>query len=207
MNDYKYTYEDPDHKYTDPKTGVLRNLLGIHNKEELEKQEYVMTTKKIKIAKKSSFNIANTKDILKLHKKIFGEIYPWAGEVRDNVEISKQDKQFFPTALFSNATKELDKLISKFKTIEKSDKEALAKSLATILDTQNYFHPFREGNGRTQRLTLFLLAKEKGYKLELSQTENPKIYEQYMKGTIEGDITLLTKLIQETLEPIRQNPN
>jgi fido (protein-threonine AMPylation protein) len=46
----------------------------------------------------------------------------------------------------------------------------LAEKLVEILDNVNYLHPFREGNGRTQREFLRLLAFEKGLTLNPKQT-------------------------------------
>ena len=70
---------------------------------------------------------------------------------------------------------------------------------ALILDSVNYLHPFREGNGRTQREFLRLLALEKDWKLNLNPPDNVSVYERYMEGTISGDIDLLNELIFECL--------
>ena len=69
--------------------------------------------------------------------------------------------------------------------------------MAEILDNINYLHPFREGNGRTQREFLRLVALEKGLTLNLNPPDNISVYEQYMKGTIESDLKTLTELILE----------
>ena len=71
--------------------------------------------------------------------------------------------------------------------------------MAVILDNVNYLHPFREGNGRTQRELLRLLALEKGLTLNLNPPDNKSVYEQYMKGTIESDVKTLTELIFELI--------
>jgi cell filamentation protein len=71
--------------------------------------------------------------------------------------------------------------------------------LAEILDNVNYVHPFREGNGRTQREFLRLLALDKSLTLNLNPPNNKSVYERYMKGTIESDITTLTELIFELI--------
>ncbi|WP_455031189.1 Fic family protein [Oribacterium sp.] len=44
-----------------------------------------------------------------------------------------------------------------------NSKDEIIKQLAKILDILNYFHPFREGNGRTQREVIRSLALSKGY--------------------------------------------
>lgn len=69
----------------------------------------------------------------------------------------------------------------------------------------NYLHPFREGNGRTQREFLRLLALEKGLKLNLNPPDNKSVYERYMKGTIESDVETLTKLILELIKEMNRH--
>ncbi len=125
-------------------------------------------------------------------------MYEWAGKVR-TVEISKGGKQFFPTVYFGNAFAHVDSLIVGYRGINKIDKPALAHKLAEILDHINYLHPFREGNGRTQREFLRLLALEKGLELNLNPPDNADIYERYMSGTIGGDVRLLAGLILDIL--------
>ena len=73
--------------------------------------------------------------------------------------------------------------------------------MAEILDNVNFLHPFREGNGRTQREFLRLIALEKGLNLNLNPPDNKSVFERYMKGTIESDLTTLTELIFELIEP------
>jgi cell filamentation protein len=87
-----------------------------------------------------------------------------------------------------------------FRSIKKSNKEILAKKLAEILDNINFLHPFRDGNGRTQREFLRLLALEKGLTLHLNPPDNKSVYEKYMRGTIESDISILTELIFELID-------
>jgi cell filamentation protein len=77
--------------------------------------------------------------------------------------------------------------------------------LAEILDNINYLHPFREGNGRTQREFLRLLALEKGLTLNLTPPDNKNVYEKYMKGTIDSDVKILTELIFELISNEKKN--
>jgi cell filamentation protein len=74
--------------------------------------------------------------------------------------------------------------------------------LAEILDNINYLHPFREGNGRAQREFLRTLALEKEIQLNLNPADNKIIYDQYMQGTINSDIEMLSRLILEQLVKI-----
>ena len=101
-----------------------------------------------------------------------------------------------PSAYETGAKKfEFDRNIYAHKT----DKQALSQKLAEILDHVNYLHPFREGNGRTQREFIRLLALEKGLALNLNPPDNAFIYERYMQGTINSDVEILTNLIFELI--------
>jgi len=130
---------------------------------------------------------------------LFQDVYTWAGQTR-TVEISKQGKPFFLTAYFDNGFAHIDTLITEYRKILPSDKATLAEHLAILLDNINYFHPFREGNGRTLREFIRLLALEKGYILSLNPSDNLDVYERYMFGTINGDVGGLTTLILELLK-------
>ncbi len=114
-----------------------------------------------------------------------------------------RDKQrgtpFFSLSHFHRAFPFIDSLITEYRAIDKSNRPALAHKLAEILDHINYLHPFREGNGRTQREFLRLLALEKGLELNLNPPDNADIYERYMSGTIGGDVKLLAGLILDII--------
>lgn len=193
-----YNYIDPDYTYTDPKSGLLRNLQLITEPDVLIFVESVSVTKRLQELYENPIKIKGIDSIFKIHKHLFQDIYSWAGKKR-NVEISKDGKQFFPTSHFDEAFKYIESLIIDYKGTPIQNKISLAEKLAKILDNINYLHPFREGNGRTQREFLRLLAKEKGLTLNLNPPDNISVYERYMKGTIESDLTTLTNLIFELI--------
>jgi len=143
-----YKYIDPDCTYTDPNTGLLRNLQDIADFEVLLFVESGAVTKRLQELYEKPIKIKNIDSLFEIHKHLFKDIYVWAGKKRI-VEISKDGKQFFPTSQFNNAFRNIDQLIIEFKKIPKEDKRILAEKLAEILDNINYLHPFREGNGRT----------------------------------------------------------
>jgi len=195
----QYSYIDPDYTYTDPKTGVLRNLANVADFEMLLFIESGAVTKRLAELQINPIKIRDCSSLFDIHKHLFQDIYAWAGQKR-TVEISKGDKPFFPLSYFRNAFMFIDRLIAEYRKIAKNDKPQLAHKLAEILDNVNYLHPFREGNGRTQREFLRVLAMEKGLSLNLNPPDNTNIYERYMSGTISGNVELLTTLILEIVE-------
>ncbi len=196
-NSYKYI--DPDYTYTDPETGLLRNLQDITDSEVLLFVESGVVTKRLQELYENPIKIKGIDSLFTIHKHLFQDIYIWAGKKRI-VEISKDRKQFFPTSHFDNAIRYIDHLIIEFKKIPKDNKKNLAEKLAEILDNINYLHPFREGNGRAQREFLRLLALEKELTLNLNPPDNKSVYEKYMKGTIESDVNVLTELINTLID-------
>ena len=194
-----YKYVDLDYTYTDPKTGILRNLADITDPDVLLFFESGAVAKRIQELYEKPIKIKGADSLLSIHRHLFQDVYSWAGEKR-KVEISKAGKQFFPTTHFDNAFRFIDTLISDYKNISKEDKLQIAEKLAEILDNVNYLHPFRDGNGRVQREFLRLLVSEKGLTLNLNPPDNKSVYDQYMQGTINSDVKTLTKLILELIE-------
>lgn len=194
-----YKYVDFDYIYTDPKTGILRNLADITDSDDLLFFESGAVAKRIQELYEKPIRIKGVDSLLSIHKHLFQDVYSWAGK-RRKVEISKAGKQFFPTTHFDNAFRFIDTLISDYRSISKGNNQQIAEKLAEILDNVNYLHPFREGNGRAQREFLRLLALEKGLILNLNPPDNKNVYDQYMQGTINSDIKTLTKLILDLID-------
>jgi cell filamentation protein len=189
-----YEYIDPDYTYTDPKTGVLRNLGNITDKDALVFAESAAVTKRSRELEASPIKIKDSTTLLAIHRYLFQDVYKWAGEKR-TVEISKGGKQFFPIDHFDTAFVYIDNLILEYRNIDRGDRQKISRKLAEILDTVNYLHPFHEGNGRTQREFLRTLALEKGLTLNLNPADNADVYERYMSGTIDGDVEKLAGLL------------
>lgn len=196
-NSYKYI--DPDYTYTDLNTGVLLNLQNITDPDVLLFVESGAVTKRLQELYENPIKIKGIESLFEIHKQLFQDMYVWAGKKRI-VEISKDKKQFFPTSHFDNAYSYIETLMAEFQKIPINNKKHLAEKLAEILDNINYLHPFREGNGRTQREFLRIIALEKGLTLNLNPPDNKSVYDRYMKGTIESDVTILTELIFELIK-------
>lgn len=192
-----YQYVDPDFEYTN-KNGVLHNLANIDDEKILLAFESLKVSKRVEELYENPIQITDSYTLLKIHFHLFQDVYKWAGQLR-TVNISKDGKPFFEGERFPLAFQYIDTLIAEYRETEKSNKKDLAKKLAEILDNVNFLHPFREGNGRTQREFLRLLALEKGLTLNLNPPDNKRIYERYMKGKIESDVNTLSLLLYELI--------
>ena len=165
-NKYKYTYERTAN-YCYKGTDVLINKLNITNDEDLFNAErelvslrtYELNEKPLK----GNFDFKYLKDI---HKYLFQDVYRWAGDIR-NCNIAKQDL-FCLSEYIESFANDVFKKLKKEKYFIEYDFETTLKKLVELFADINALHPFREGNGRSQRVFIESLAKINGINLDLT---------------------------------------
>lgn len=195
-----YEYIDPDNQYTYPDSSVLRNKQNITDNDEASRSEHLYATQRLLDLRLQPIKVKSVKDILKIHAYIFQDIYDWAGQYR-KVNISKQGNAFMAMQSFETAEIYMNNLLNDYHQNART-REEIIHYLAKILDNENYFHPFREGNGRTQREVIRSLALENGYVSQIRVEEDDEIYNLYMDGTVHGDLEKLEKLFDKILVKI-----
>ena len=195
-----YEYIDPDNQYTYPNSLVLINKQNIENMEEAYRSEHLFVTRRLADLRLKPILIHSVQDILAVHKYLFQDVYVWAGKYR-NVNISKSGNPFMPIQSFETAQSYLNNLIQTYHQTARTKSDVITQ-LADILDNLNYFHPFREGNGRTQREVIRSLALSKGYSAQIRVEQDDSIYNLYMDGTVLGDIEKLQELFTQILEKL-----
>jgi cell filamentation protein len=79
------------------------------------------------------------------------------------------------------------------------DTDRFALRAAVYVNEINAAHPFIEGNGRTQRVWLRLLAECAGHVLLLKSEDGARWYEASRIGFEEGDSTPMAALIRDGL--------
>lgn len=155
---------------------VLKNKLGITNKEELSKNEKIITLKKL--AYLEMFPIEGKFDsdhLRKIHYFLFNDIYYFAGEYR-KCEMARFREFVNPDEIEVRLKNELDKMNKEVKNILSID--GYSYFLAEEYYELMVIHPFREGNGRSVRefLREFVLSKKEQlpFNVELDFTKiNP----------------------------------
>lgn len=163
--DYSYDYEW-DQEYCYPHSKVLINKLNIKNAEDLAVAEREITALRLAVAKVQpiggSFDLQH---LQRIHEWIFGDIYPWAGKLR-HVNIAKGNQFCLAMNLEIYAKNLFQKLRQEHYLIDFDG--CVPHRLAYYLSEINVLHPFREGNGRTQRLFIEYLANVAGYEVDFS---------------------------------------
>ena len=163
--------------YCYPSSNVLKNKLNIRDNKLLKTAEEEITLiKQMELLKnpiKGNFSKAH---LMNIHKFIFEDIYSFAGKIRRE-QISKADTMFYPPNLID---RELDKVFAKIKEknmLRETDEEKVFDNLAYVMAELNIIHPFREGNGRSIREFIRLMAKRMGYDLNWGNVDREELLE------------------------------
>ena len=148
--------------YLIPNSNVLKNKLDITNYEELKEKEKNIVRKKLAYLYLKPINgNFDTNHLLNIHKFIFDEIYPFAGEFR----ICSMQK----TTMFCNPKEienHLKEILIEMNNVFSEDITSIqefAFKLGSYYYDLIYVHPFREGNGRSIRVFIrdFVVEKSK----------------------------------------------
>jgi cell filamentation protein len=190
-----------DDPYTDPVTGVLHNKLGLGTATELEAAERDITHAALILLSESPvrprYDLPHLCDI---HGRIFADIYDWAGEIR-TVSIAKGSLFCLPQYIDGSAM-EVFRALRSENLLRGLGQEAFVARLAYYLGEVNAIHPFREGNGRTQRAFFQQLAQDAGYALawqHLDAAQNIEASAAIMRGDAEPMRKMLGTLVSAGL--------
>ncbi len=162
-------------------TDILNNLLHIHDADRLAQAEAAFTAERYLTYQSSISSIEEcTFSHLKhLHFQLFQDLYSWAGEIR-NIDISKGHTRFCTVNRIEPEAKKLFAQIPSLADI--TDRTKLIESVADLFCEINLLHPFREGNGRVQRLFFEEMVFILGYEL----TWPPITRQQWLEANLAG---------------------
>ena len=152
---------------------LKHNILNVTSLETLYKLENDITYQKSLILKKNpipgEFDYAHLK---KIHHFLFEDIYDFAGMDRFELGVEHFGKGNSKFILGSDIPKWekiiFDELQEKNHLLELNYQE-FYKELAALFANINALHPFREGNGRTQRVFIMQLANKAGYEIDFTK--------------------------------------
>lgn len=163
MKDMEYSYKyDDDGKYCYHESNVLKNKLNLRDLDVLHDAERELSMARYFDMENQGvtgdFSLEHMKSI---HHYLFQDIYEWAGEIR-TVDISK-GTIFCLSQFISEQFNIVYSWLKKEKFLKEiKDKSEMSEKLAYLLGEINMIHPFREGNGRTQRMYLEQLCRLNG---------------------------------------------
>ena len=186
-----YCYKDnPD---------ILINNFNIRNKQELAIVEQKIVEEKLNKLLSYPQGNYNLQHLQLLHKYLFGDIYPWAGELR-TVDISKDNTPFCkPQYIVKEYNKLYENYIHKNNYLKDYKKSEIYKHLSYYHGEINIIHPFREGNGRTTRALLSLLTNNTHDLILNYNCLNNNDIIQASKDSVFGNYTLMDNLYKKMI--------
>jgi cell filamentation protein len=135
------------------------------------------------------------------HHSLFNGIYSWAGQYRkDEVVVTNRN---FPTMHPSDIEEAMNKFCrgfaSKYLKLINNDKTKMVEALTFAHSQLAWIHPFSDGNGRTMRLYLELVARTRGFdfnlKKAISTLSNKRYYHYAVRRAINRDSKHLKSII------------
>lgn len=194
-------YELEVDPYVNPDTGVLQNLLGIDNSRDLENAEADITAAAIALLAErpvpGNFGLTHLQAI---HGELFSSIYTWAGDLR-TVEVTKGTTKFASAEFLEQAAKQVCNNLHTENVLKDLPDKIYAERLAHYYSEINILHPFRDGNGRTERAFFTLLAAESGRRIAWEFME-PKENLAASIAAYNGDESKLARMFQTLVQPI-----
>ena len=158
--------------YVYENTNILINLADIKVQKDLDDYETTMAKLAIVDLLSNPINLKTTVDIFLIHKKLFQDVYAWAGEPRtiniykeeavlDGLSVTYSDYRYIKKDLDS-IQKEIDFYDWKNKT-----KKEIVSKIAIVIAKIWQVHAFREGITRTICLFLYFFMKKYGLKVNI----------------------------------------
>ena len=181
-----------------PGTSVLINKFDIRDEAKLNEVESVLVSARnaewLNEPEAFTFDFFHYKAI---HHFLFSDLYDWAGQVR-TVNISKKGTRF---TLAKNIERQAELIFQRLKDCNYFKGLPHGEFVKEIVDfycVTNELHPFREGNGRTQRAFLTQLIRNAGYDINFADMDT----ELLMIATIysaQGVTDLLKQIFSESI--------
>lgn len=200
-----YTYENQSiHCYKG--TDILINKFNIRNQNVLDKIDADITRKNIAYLNmypiKGNFDLIHLQNI---HSAIFKDIYPFAGRIRD--EIISKGTTFALPQYINSSSNELFKNLKNENYLLNKNIDEITNRLSYYMSEINAIHPFREGNGRSNREFIRTLGAKCGFYIDWSRLSkedllsasiramyNTDNLEKLMRAAIVNDVSYVKRL-------------
>jgi cell filamentation protein len=151
-----------------------------------------------------------------IHHCIFKDVFEWAGHTRDEpvllsdgsvasqLSFHKPNGTNFLSGL--HIPRELNNFDSKLAEadyLRNLSREAFCQKAADLMCELNSIHPFREGNGRTQRIFMEQLARQAGHTLDFSVVSSERMIQASVAAHEDTDHSIMRRMFDEISNPAR----
>ena len=185
-----------------PGTTCLVNKKGIKEEALLSEYEAFVTTGKAAVLSKNpiegKFNFEHYKAI---HRFLFEDIYDWAGQIR-TTDLAKKNTRFIKASEIEETAGRIFERLNRLNNFKGMPFDIFVENIVDFYCVTNILHPFREGNGRTQRIFITQLVQNAGYEIRFSEIDTDEL----MIATIQAAGGVKDSLYRIFREAIRIRP-
>ena len=190
-----------DRIYCYPNSDVLKNKIGIQDMEKLQRLERRLTMLRIlELVDKPIQGKFDLQHLCLIHRYIFQDVYDWAGEIR-KVDIAK-GRMFCNVKFIESQAAEIFKKLKSEDYLQGLNEENTASRLAYYFSEINALHPFREGNGRSQREFIRTLTLHIGYVINFAKVSKEEMLKA-SKDSFLCDYGKMEQLFKKCINQIR----
>lgn len=150
------------------------NTLGITDQDKLDKMEALSVENALSNGLSDKAKVLSPKGLKQMHKEFFNNIYEWAGNIRPYT--TGRGTPFCRPEYIDNMLNKLYNKLNKELT-SNLNQEKFIQITAEFIGDLNSIHPFIDGNGRTQRGSLSIIAEKAGYYLDINNIDQNEWYQ------------------------------
>lgn len=204
--------------YTLADGDTVKNKLGATSHEQLEKFEADPVRRRIFEIESGLGPIGqfDSTHLKALHHYIFQDVFEWAGHTRDeHVKLSDGSiatepilrkavgKPFLAGPLIPSALNGITAKIREAGYLRDLPRNEFSERAADIMSELNAIHPFREGNGRTQRVFFEQLSQAAGHDLDFTVISKERMIRASIAAHEENDPSMMRRIFDEISDPAR----
>lgn len=174
---------------------TLRNLVGADTPATLTRLEAPRVEARLtELRRRPPQPTLNLAHVRELHRRLFQDVYPWAGEPR-TVNIGRPGGPAFQAwDHIDESWQSIENYVGERDQLVGADRSTFVDEAATIYNAVNTTHTFREGNGRTQREWMNALAAGASYQLRWEDVHG-RVNDAASQAAREGDLTPLKQML------------
>ncbi|EJF82375.1 hypothetical protein MCU_01527 [Bartonella elizabethae Re6043vi] len=204
------------HNYLYPKTVTLKNKYGTKDLDTfLKKCSHDTAKAMINLREESLPEKFDSAYLCHIHKKLFSNTFEWAGLTR-NIPVTFSDgttavmpemkrtgweNAFAIGDEIQEGLQQLDQMLAEKNNLQGLSREEFNSEAINLFNALNQVHPFREGNGRTQRAFFENLAKSAGHQLEFSLVTKERMLLASVAVAEKGNLEPMQHLFEDISNP------
>jgi cell filamentation protein len=153
-------------------TTCLINKLGIKDELEFSKAESAITFAKASLLEQTPLDgLFDFEHYKAIHKFLFEDLFDWAGQIR-TINLSKKGTVFVPANEIESISLPCFSKIAVQNYFKNYNFNKYVDKITELFCDINMLHPFREGNGRTQRAFFTQLIRFAGHDINFADIDS-----------------------------------